>query len=107
MRSSQVEGDALLAQIRAGSAPAVVDVRSGWEFRRGHVPGATHIPFWTMAGRISEVPAPRESAVVVYCGHGPRAYLAGAVLRLVGFRRVHYLRGHMRQWRRSHFPEQK
>ncbi len=105
MRSSTVEPAALLAQIRAGSAPPFVDVRSSWEFRRGHIPGATHIPFWMMGARLSAVPAARDSAVVLYCGHGPRAYLAGTLLRAAGFRRVQYLRGHMRLWRRTRLPE--
>jgi rhodanese-related sulfurtransferase len=104
--SSEIAADALLADIQSGVAPAIVDVRSRWEFTRGHVPGATHIPFWALAARISDVPASRASPVVLYCGHGPRAYFAGALLRAFGFKHVHYLRGHMWQWRRAHRPEQ-
>jgi rhodanese-related sulfurtransferase len=100
-----VTGAALLAQIDAGTAPAIVDVRSGREFRRGHVPGARHIPFWLMPVRISQVPGSRTSPLVVYCGHGPRAYLAGAVLRWAGFQQVRYLDGHMRQWRSARLRE--
>jgi rhodanese-related sulfurtransferase len=105
MHRSHINGPALLAQIDAGTPPAIVDVRSGWEFRRGHVPGAVHIPFWLMPARISQVPASRASPVVVYCGHGPRAYMAGAVLRWSGFRQVQYLRGHMHQWRTAGLRE--
>ena len=95
---------ALLARIDAGTAPAIVDVRSRWEFTRGHVPGARHIPFWSLPARTSELSS--VNPVVLYCGHGPRAYFAGAVLRLAGFRQVQYLEGHMRQWRRAGLREE-
>jgi rhodanese-related sulfurtransferase len=104
-RHTRVTGPALLAAIDAGRAPAILDVRSGWEFRRGHVPGARHIPFWLMPARISQVPASRRHPVVVYCGHGPRAYVAGAVLRCSGFQQISYLEGHMRQWRTARLRE--
>jgi len=106
MRTSRVTGAALIAQIEAGAAPAIVDVRSRWEFARGHVPGATHIPFWLMPARVVEVPASRAQPVVLYCGHGPRAFMAGAVLRATGFRQVLYLEGHMRGWRQARLREE-
>ena len=98
---STVTGTTLLAQIEAGTAPTILDVRSQREFARGHVPGALHIPFWTLLTRMSEVSTAPEDPIVVYCGHGPRAYVAGAVLRASGFQRVMYLEGHMLKWRQA------
>jgi rhodanese-related sulfurtransferase len=111
-------GADLERRIRAGDAPVVVDVRSGFEFRRGHVPGAYHVPFWTLpfgARRIRAAcarsvdpsgaqPAPSERPVVMYCGLGPRAWYAGAWLRAVGFAGVERLDGHMVRWRRERRP---
>jgi rhodanese-related sulfurtransferase len=90
---------ALIAQIDAGTAPTILDVRSRREFVGGHVPGALHFPFWTMLFRAARIP--RAEPVVVYCGHGPRAHLAAAAMRLYGFQRVIYLDGHMSQWRKE------
>ena len=104
MTRSRITGPALLAQIDAGTPPTILDVRSRWEFMRGHVPTARHIPFWSIAARTSDIPS--ASPVVVYCGHGPRAYVAGAMLRLSGFRRILYLEGHMRQWRQARLREE-
>ena len=98
-------GSDLLARISAGTAPAVLDVRSRAEFRRGHVPGALHIPFWKLS-RPAPIPIPPDEPVVVYCGYGPRAWMAGAALRRRGFRRVLYLEGHMAQWRRAGLREE-
>ena len=91
----------LLATLESGSAPLVLDVRSRWEFKRGHVPHAVHVPFWVMPARLRGARESRDVAVVVYCGHGPRAWFARAVLRWNGFRRVALLDGHMSRWKRE------
>ena len=95
----------LLARIRAGTAPIILDVRSRWEFERGHVLDAMHIPFWALPARARRLAGVRDEPVVVYCGHGPRAAVAAALLRLLGFSRVLCLKGHMSGWRRANLPE--
>lgn len=97
----------LLAQIDSGKAPAILDVRSEWEFKRGHIPGAVHIPFWKVGARLQEVPSSKQEPLVVYCGHGPRAWRAGGVLRRHGFENVTYLKGHMHGWRQAGLREEK
>ena len=96
----------LLAQIDAGDAPPILDVRSAWEFKRGHVPGAVHLPFWTVGTHLSEIPGTPDRPIVVYCGHGPRAWRAGGVLRRHGFAKVIYLAGHMHGWRTAGLREE-
>ena len=100
------DAKALLAEIEAGTAPTILDVRSWTEFARGHVPGAVHIPFWAVAARTSQISGARADPLVVYCGHGPRAWLAGAVLRWHGFQRIVYLNGHMSGWREAGLREE-
>jgi rhodanese-related sulfurtransferase len=100
-----VTADDLEARIRAGTAPAILDVRSAREFAGGHVPGAVHIPFWRVSARIAEVPAGAGDKLVVYCGHGPRAKVAGRALRRHGFTRFEYLDGHFSTWTRDGRPE--
>jgi rhodanese-related sulfurtransferase len=90
----------------ARTAPVVLDVRTGREFRRGHVPGAVHIPFQLVAIRASGVGASRLTPIVVYCGHGPRAWIAGVVLRALGFRNVTFLTGHWAGWVRARLPRE-
>jgi len=90
----------LEARIEAGHPPAVLDVRSTREFADGHIPGAIHVPFWdVVAGAI--VASPPDQELVVYCGHGPRAYLAGAALKRRGYKRITYLTGHITRWRKE------
>jgi rhodanese-related sulfurtransferase len=97
----------LMAEIDAGKAPVVVDVRSRAEYDAGHVPGALHVPFWQVSAHASSLPRDRETPLVVYCGHGPRAYLAGVALRRLGFSRVKYLTGHMSRWKEEGLREER
>lgn len=94
----------LLARIRAGTPPAILDVRSGVEFRAGRVPGARHVPFWAIAFRRRAIPVAPGDPIVVYCGQGPRAGLARAALGLLGFTRVIDLDGHWEAWVQEGLP---
>jgi rhodanese-related sulfurtransferase len=100
----RIAPEELAARVAAGTAPCTIDVRSKAEFEEGHVPGALHIPFWQMAARWREVPVAPDVDVVVYCGHGPRAYMAGTILKRHGFTGVRYLMGHMKKWRELYLP---
>jgi rhodanese-related sulfurtransferase len=105
--SVRITAEALLKRILSGTAPVILDVRSRAEFTRGHVPGARHIPFWRVSRHIEEIAAPRDAEVVIYCGHGPRAIVAGRTLRRQGFTRIAYLDGHFSQWRSRRFREER
>ena len=98
---SDVTGGDLLEQIDHGRAPFILDVRSRAEFDAGHVPGANNLPFWLVPFRARSLPVQRDDAVVVYCGHGPRALLATAALRAQGYTRVSCLAGHWSEWQRA------
>lgn len=104
MSEPTIDAGVLADRIAAGTAPVILDVRSTWEFARDHVPGAIHVPFWRLRAHLHRVPARPDDEIVVYCGHGPRAAWAGAVLRRRGFRRVRYLAGHWAAWAKTGLP---
>jgi len=91
----------LLARIDRGEPLAILDVRSAGEFAAGHVPGAVNIPFDAVTSRMRDVPGAADEQLFVYCGHGPRAYLAARSLRRGGRGRVVMLTGHFSAWRRA------
>jgi rhodanese-related sulfurtransferase len=92
----------LLRQIEAGEAPPIVDVRSRGEFEASHVPGALHVPFYSLLSQANGIP--EGQPIVVYCEHGPRAGIARAQLWLASDRRVLFLEGHMSAWKRHGLP---
>ena len=101
MRSSAISPADLRRRLGQPDAPVVLDVRTRSEFEAGHVPGAINVPFTELGTRAGEIPSKGRDEVVVYCGHGPRAWLAGARLRWFGFRRIVYLRGHWAGWKKA------
>jgi rhodanese-related sulfurtransferase len=100
MTDRAIDTETLAARIAAGTAPAILDVRSRAEFDRGHIPGAIHIPFWRIGAHTDRLPE-KTSEVVIYCGHGPRAAWAMRTLRRRGFTGVIELAGHWSGWLRS------
>jgi phage shock protein E len=89
----------LLARIDRGDRLHILDVRTEGEFASGHVPGAVNIPFNRVLSRLSDVPGSADAELFLYCGHGPRAYMAAAALRTLGRTRIVYLSGHFAEWR--------
>jgi hydroxyacylglutathione hydrolase len=96
----------LLSQIRSGSAPTIVDVRSQGEYDTSHVPGAVHVPFYALLSRADELPeaSDADAPLVVYCEHGPRAGIARAELWFATDRPVRFLEGHMKAWKEDGLP---
>jgi rhodanese-related sulfurtransferase len=82
----------------------ILDVRSRREYDSGHVPGARHLPYWAVLTRASSLGVSRDTPLTVYCGHGPRAMIATCLLRLLGFRRVSLLPGHIHAWKKAGRP---
>ena len=91
----------LAQRIKSKKAPTVVDVRSGFEFRSGHVPGAIHAPTWKILFKMAQLPEDKNAELVVLCEHGPRAQMAQGLLGMYGYRNTTLLEGHMAGWRRA------
>ena len=94
----------LFERIDRGETLRILDVRSEGEFRAGHVPGAVNIPFTKVPSRMHDVPGTAEDDLILYCGHGPRAYIAAAALRHGGRKRIAYLSGHWAAWQAAGLP---
>lgn len=104
MDKRAISAELLNDRMAAGRAPAILDVRTKAEYRAGHLPGAIHIPFWQVARRWRTLAELRDAPIVIYCGHGPRAHIAGAMLARRGFTAIAYLTGHMKRWRALKLP---
>jgi rhodanese-related sulfurtransferase len=95
----------LLRRIQSNTAPVIVDVRFRSEFDRGHVPGAINTPFF--APETSKLPEDKCNELVIYCGHGQRAWIAKQLLALRGYRNSSLLEGHAKGWKEAVLPLEK
>jgi len=97
----------LAKRIASRQAPVIVDARTGFEFRAGHIPGAINAPIWKILVRLAPLPRDKETEMVVLCELGPRAVMAKVLLGLFGYRNLALLAGHMAGWRRNGLPQVK
>ena len=95
----------LAKRIKAKKPPTVIDARSGFEFRQGHIPGAIHAPTWKILLRLARIPSDKDAELVVTCEHGPRAQMCKGLLGAFGYRNVALLAGHMAGWRQAGHPQ--
>ena len=97
----------LLKRIESKSAPVIIDARTGIEFKRGHVPGAINAPPRKILLKTAHLPKDKDLEIVVYCGHGPRAWIAQQFLAARGYGHIGLLEGHMKGWREAGLPLEK
>lgn len=84
----------------------ILDVREPFEYRRGHIPHAVHMPLGSLRERMAELPKDRE--IWAYCYVGQRSYLAARALRQYGYRAKNLSGGYRTYtlWRQATRPPQ-
>jgi rhodanese-related sulfurtransferase len=97
----------LAKRIKSNIAPPVIDVRSGIEFKHGHIPGAIHAPVLRILLNLAHLPDDKNTELVITCEHGPRAHMAQRLLAAYGYRNTTLLEGHMAGWKRAGLPLEK
>lgn len=97
----------LTNRIKSKNPPAVVDVRTIFEFHKGHIPGAIHAPTWKIVLRLTKIPKNKDAELVLTCELGPRAKIAKGLLKAFGYWNVVLLDGQMAGWRKAGLPQEK
>ena len=97
----------LVKRLKSKNPPTVVDVRTIFEFRKGHIPGAIHAQTWKILLRLARIPSDRNAELVVTCELGPRARIVKSLLNAYGYRNVVLLVGQMAGWRQAGRPQEK
>ncbi len=65
---NQIDPYQLKERLDNGDSLIVVDMRQGWEYQAGHIPGATHMFIQEIPARFNELPKDRD--IVFQCWHG-------------------------------------
>jgi rhodanese-related sulfurtransferase len=91
----EVMATELMAELRNGGAPFVLDCRESFERQQGYIPGSTHIIMREIPYHLGELD--RDADIVVFCAHGNRSYGVAGYLIENGFR-ARSLRGGIVEW---------
>ena len=70
----------------------LLDVRTGEEYRAGHIPGSTNVPLQTIDGVLS-LANEKDTPLYVYCLSGGRSRQAVSALQHMGYTDVHNIGG--------------
>lgn len=92
------------AEFIQASRPLILDVRTPYEFKTGHLKNARLIPVQALKKRLNEISAFRDKEILVYCATGNRSTVASKILNDNGFDRVSNLRYGIYQWGKKSFP---
>jgi rhodanese-related sulfurtransferase len=102
-----MKANELFKRIESKSAPIIIDVRTGAEFKRGHIPGAINAPPQKILLKTASLPENKDTELVIYCGHGPRAWLARKLLTANDYTNTDLLEGHWTGWKKDGLPLEK
>jgi len=83
-------------QKRSSNGVQIIDVRSPEEWRKGHLPGAIHIPLALLPDRVGELDA--SVPIVMQCQGGGRSSIATSLLQSQGALNVFNLAGGYDAW---------
>ncbi len=98
--SGELQAPEARTLLDAGEAVAL-DVREPWEWSRGHITGALHIPLGELGARLHELP--RDRRIVAVCRSGSRSGAVVAALRQRGYDVVN-LGGGLLSWHAHRLP---
>ena len=76
----------ILLFVLSGNAYSVmIDVRTGEEWRAGHIEGAIHIPLSEIKKDIKNYTIPKDEEILLYCRSGNRSGRAKVILDELGY----------------------
>ncbi|MHB8613634.1 MAG: rhodanese-like domain-containing protein [Candidatus Dormibacteraceae bacterium] len=98
----EIDPQQALQRQRGGAL--VVDVREPYEWARGHVSGAEHIPLDDLPIRLRNGALPREGEILFICASGGRSSNAAALATANGYRNVASVAGGTSRWAQLGLP---
>ncbi|CAG8999967.1 MAG: putative protein YibN [Candidatus Celerinatantimonas neptuna] len=83
----------------------IFDIRSGEQYRKGHIAGAVNIPESQLkADKLTNYEKYRSKPVVVACDLGNKASGAARLFKKAGFQEVYYMQGGIGAWTGANLP---
>ncbi len=95
---TEITPEELMARIQNEDEMMIIDMREGWEYRTGHIPGAINIYLQDIPAHLNDFP--KDKDIVFQCWHGNTSLGACAFLIENGWQesRLASLRGGIAEW---------
>lgn len=92
------------ADLDAGKAIILLDVRTPDEFETGHLPKAMNIPAGLLIFKVGAMIPDKNADVILYCRTGARSAIATAYLKEMGYTNVKNMDGAFKAWGEAGYP---
>jgi rhodanese-related sulfurtransferase len=106
-RVKQTDAPAVLARVKKGEKPILVDVREDNEWANGRIAGAIHLGKGIIERDAEAALTDKSKEIILYCGGGFRSALAADNLQKMGYRNVISMDGGWRAWNEAGGPVEK
>lgn len=100
----EINADELNARLAGRTRLRIIDVRSGAEWRRSHIPGAVSVPINELKARIASLRLDAQQPIVAICLSAHRSIPAVRLLQAQGFENTVQLKGGMLAWWNKNYP---
>ncbi len=92
----EISSRELRTRMAGKEVPIIIDVREGYEYEQGHIPGARLMPLGSFVRKL--VTLEKSAPYVLVCASGSRSRRAAGVMVKAGFTKVANLRAGMMEW---------
>ena len=101
---AEISADELHARLTGNGPVKIIDVRSGAEWRRSHIPGAVSVPINELKVRIASLQLDAQHPIIAICLSAHRSIPAVRLLQAQGFENAVQLKGGMLAWWNRNYP---
>lgn len=100
-----MDPDQLERRMASSPQPVLIDVRTEYEYKSGHIGGAQPHPFGKESQLIQKLD--KTTPLILLCKTGHRSQAAAQVFLENGFQDISHLAGGMDRWKKEKRPVQK
>jgi rhodanese-related sulfurtransferase len=106
-RVPDISATELNMRLAGSTSLQIIDVRSGTEWRRSHIPGAVNVPIHALKHRLAALQLDAQKPIIAICLSAHRSIPAVRLLEEQGFKNAVQLKGGMLAWWNQHYPTER
>ena len=104
---THVDAEAASKLLETDPKPTVLDIRRGFEFQAGNIPGAVSLDFYGEGFKDELGKHTKNKPILVHCASGGRSTESLKHFKALGFQEVIHLDGGFKAWQAAGLPVEK